>query len=194
MGQDLATATKKLEIARNVIVALKGDVASAREEVQSLHSALETARSDAQGAASDAQASIAALQDAVSALEAMGNPRVSLRLPPSKVSLKMPRPMPAAQKVANDATIAALTQEAQALKARNDAQGTRIKELKAELKERKAALKEGDATAETQAARIAQLEEDLDFTEALRADLVSQRNELARQCGEPPPRQRRAHR
>ena len=46
------------------------------------------------------------------------------------------------------------------------------------MKERKAALKEGDATAETQAARIAQLEEDLDFTEALRADLVSQRNEL----------------
>ena len=36
LGQDLETATKKLEIARNVIVALKGDVASAREEVQSL--------------------------------------------------------------------------------------------------------------------------------------------------------------
>ena len=31
LGQDLETATKKLEIARNVIVVLKGDVASARE-------------------------------------------------------------------------------------------------------------------------------------------------------------------
>ena len=51
------TANKKLDIARNVIVALKGDVASAREEVQSLHGELDTARSEARtGIGHDAKA------------------------------------------------------------------------------------------------------------------------------------------
>ena len=85
-------------------------------------------------------------QDAVSALEAGKSQSESEA--PLQGQLEDAATDAAAQKVANDATIAALTQEAQALKTRNNAQGTRIKELKAELKERKAALKEGDATAE----------------------------------------------
>ena len=71
-----------------------------------------------------------------------------------------------------------LSGEAQDLKSRMAEQGTRIGELKAEIAERKKALGEGNKLTEAQAERIARLEEDLDFTEALRTDLVSQRNEL----------------
>ena len=84
----------------------------------------------------------------------------------------------AALKVANDATVAALSGEAQDLKSRMAEQGTRISELKAEIADRKKAMGEGNKLTEAQAERIAKLEEDLDFTEALRTDLVSQRNEL----------------
>ena len=43
LGEQLAVANKKLEIARGVIVALKADVASAQSEIGSLKSELETA-------------------------------------------------------------------------------------------------------------------------------------------------------
>ena len=174
---ELETANKKLGIARNVIVALQGDVAGAREEVQSLHAELDSARSEARTASEGAKASIASLQSAVENLTA-DKAASDEEVEGLQGQLQDAAMAAAALKVANDATIAALSGEAQDLKARTSEQGTRIGELKAEISERKKAMGEGNKLTESQSERIAKLEEDLDFTEALRSDLVSQRNEL----------------
>ena len=174
---ELETANNKLGIARNVIVALQGDVTGAREEVQGLHAELDAARGEARTASEGAKTSIASLQSAVEGLRADKDASDD-QVQGLQGQLQDAAMTAAALKVANDATIAALSGEAQNLKARTAEQGTRIGELKAEISERKKAMGEGNKLTESQSERIANLEEDLDFTEALRSDLVSQRNEL----------------
>ena len=80
--------------------------------------------------------------------------------------------------MASDAIISSLTLKAQGLESRSQEQGARIDDLKSQIKAQKKALAESGRSSEAQTAQIAKLEEDLQFTETLREDLVSQRNEL----------------
>ena len=74
--------------------------------------------------------------------------------------------------------IGALSSQTQELEVKLAASTEKITGLQKQIKAQKKELKEGRKTSSSQEERIAKLEKDLDFTEALREDLVSQRDEL----------------
>ena len=131
MGEQLEVANKKLEIARGVIVALKADVASAQSEIGSLKSELETANNQAGDAAESAKAQIASQRCAGQARS--GARRRQGRQPDLQGQLQDAAMAAMAAKVASDATIAALTQQASELDAKSQGQAEALKGLKAEL-------------------------------------------------------------